>query len=77
MGSGGDSIGFLLAVMAVIAIVALIVILLLRKRSGPSRPGGSVPDESSGGDRPLYKDPDPEGTAGGRTTSTPPGRSGS
>ena len=77
MGSGGDSIGLLFAIMAVLAIVALVVILLLRKRSGPSQPGGSVPDESDGGNRPLHKDPDPEGMAGGRTTSTPPSRSGS
>ncbi|CAA9539696.1 MAG: hypothetical protein AVDCRST_MAG30-4611 [uncultured Solirubrobacteraceae bacterium] len=75
MGSGGDSGGLLLAVVAIIAIVVLVVVLLLRKRSGASRPGGSVPDESSDGERPLYKDPDPENMAGGRTTSTPPGRS--
>ncbi len=74
MGSGGDSIGFFLIVMAVIAIVGLAVILMLRRRKGAPQPGGSVPDEKSAGDRPLYKDPDPEKIAGGRTTSEPPER---
>ena len=75
MGSGGDSGGFFLAVVVVIAVVVLVGVLLLRKRAGASQPGGHVPDESSDGERPLYKDPDPEGMAGGRTTSTPPDRS--
>ncbi|MDP9386286.1 MAG: hypothetical protein M3P50_13870 [Actinomycetota bacterium] len=39
-----------------------------------AQPGGTVPDETSAGERPLYKDPDPEGMAGGRTTSEPPKR---
>lgn len=72
MGSGGDSIGLFLLVMAVIAIVGLAVVLMLRRRKGAPQPGGAVPDETSAGERPLYKDPDPEGTAGGRTTSEPP-----
>jgi len=74
MGSGGDSIGFLLVAVAVIAIVGLAVILMLRRRKGAAQPGGTVPDETSGGERPLYKDPDPEGMAGGRATSEPPKR---
>lgn len=73
MGSGGDSIGVLFLVIAVIVIVGLVAVLLLRRRKGPAQPGGAVPDESSGGERPLHKDPDPEGMAGGRTTSRPPG----
>ncbi len=74
MGSGGDSIGLFLLVMAVIAVVGLAVVLMLRRRKGAPQPGGTVPDETSGGERPLYKDPDPEGMAGGRTTSEPPRR---
>lgn len=74
MGSGGDSIGLFLLVIVVIAIVGLVAILVLRRRKAPAQAGGSVPDESSGGHRPLYKDPDPEGMAGGRTISEPPER---
>ena len=74
MGSGGDSGGLFLLVMVVIALVVLAAFLMLRRRKGAARPGGQVPDEKSSGERPLYKDPDPENMAGGRATSTPPER---
>ena len=71
-----DSIGFLLIVCAVLAIVAVTALLLTRRRQPDANRDQVDPQATADrpGERPLHRDPDPEGLAGGRARFTPPKR---
>ncbi|HWT23041.1 MAG TPA: hypothetical protein VN213_05990 [Solirubrobacteraceae bacterium] len=71
-----DAIGVFIAICAVAALVIAGMLLLARRRpASPRRESGLDPRASAdaGGDRPVHRDPDPEGLAGGRARMTPPG----
>jgi hypothetical protein len=70
-----DALGFFIAICAVVAVVALVALTIAGRRPSPRNQSGLDPqaDADGTGERPVHRDPDPEGQAGGRARMTPPG----